>query len=74
MQLYHRYQTTLGVDPRALNISQLFQHPSIADHARLISQASLSDEQYKNYWYHLQLISGKGNISASLNILLFLCV
>jgi hypothetical protein len=38
MQLYYRYKTEFNFDTRAVSITQLFQYPTIVDHARLIGQ------------------------------------
>ncbi len=59
MQLYHRYKTLFDFDTRALSITQLFQHPSIADHARLIQQAINNELCHDLPWLPLHLTQGK---------------
>ncbi len=39
VQLYHSYKMTLNVNVNTINIAELLQYPTIADHARLISQS-----------------------------------
>ncbi|CAF3666813.1 unnamed protein product, partial [Adineta steineri] len=48
IQLYHNYKMTLNIDTTMINISELFQHTTIADHARLIYQSIDDPEIYQN--------------------------
>ena len=38
MQLFHRYKTEFHFETNTLSIADLFQHPTIIDHAQLIHQ------------------------------------
>ncbi|CAF1412242.1 unnamed protein product [Adineta steineri] len=46
IQLYQNYKITLNIDTTKINISELFQHTTIADHARLIHQSIDDPEKY----------------------------
>ncbi|CAF4220235.1 unnamed protein product, partial [Adineta steineri] len=49
IQLYQGYKTTFDIDISMLDIGELFQHPTIANHAHLISQSKNAkhiSEQY----------------------------
>ena len=39
IQLFHAYKMTFAFDTRLVGIAQIFQHPTIVEHARLIAQA-----------------------------------
>ena len=58
MQLYHRYKTLFDFDEHALGIAQLFQYPSIADHARLIGQSTKTEQRTEFSWLSLHLTEG----------------
>ncbi|CAF0780319.1 unnamed protein product [Adineta steineri] len=47
IQLYHNYKITLRIDTTKIGISELFQHTTIADHARLIHQSIDDPETYQ---------------------------
>ncbi|CAF4175554.1 unnamed protein product, partial [Adineta steineri] len=46
-QLYHNYKMALNIDTTRISISALFQHTTIADHARLIHQSIENPEIYQ---------------------------
>ena len=62
IQLYHQYKTLFHLDVTSLSITHLFQHATIADHARSI-QSALSREQCsseeKQLWCPLHLMHGE---------------
>ncbi|CAF1209790.1 unnamed protein product [Adineta steineri] len=47
VQLYHSYKMTLNIDKTKINIFELSQHLTIADHARLIHQSLDDPETYQ---------------------------
>ncbi|CAF4100111.1 unnamed protein product, partial [Adineta steineri] len=47
IQLYQNYKMTLNIDTTKINISELFQHTTIADHVRLIHQSIDNTETYQ---------------------------
>ncbi len=59
IQLFHRYKVMFGFDRSGLSIAQLFQHPSIADHARLLSQLSCDENDGDSRWMPLNLTQGQ---------------
>ena len=59
MQLYQLYKTTFHLERNSFSIVDLFQHPTIIDHARFIHQATNITEQIDDYWSSLHLIQGK---------------
>ncbi len=61
IQLYHRYKTAFDFDTRASSIAHFFQHPSIVDHARLISQSINKEECHEVPWVSLHLTQGKSS-------------
>ena len=61
IQLYQLYKTTFHLKQNGLSIADLFQHPTIIDHARIIHQAIDMKEQIDDHWSSLHLIQGKTN-------------
>lgn len=62
IQLFHQYKTLFHFNTTSLNITDLFQHSTIVDHARLI-QSTLNKQQFhteeKQLWYPLHLTQGE---------------
>ena len=58
MQLYQIYKTTFHLKRNCFSIADIFQHPTIIDHARLIHQSIDIKEQIDDKWCSLQLIQG----------------
>jgi aryl carrier-like protein len=59
MQLFHRYKTKFDLKTNTLSMADLFQHPTIADHARLIHQGVGSMQNIDDYeWSTLNLTQG----------------
>jgi hypothetical protein len=56
MRLSHLYQMELKSD---LNISDLFRHATIIDHARLLERYVNKDDNSANRWQSLNIIQGK---------------
>ena len=59
MQLYQHYKTKFHLNTNTFSIADLFQHPTIIDHARFIHQAVDITEQIDDNWSSLYLIQGK---------------
>ncbi|CAF4154501.1 unnamed protein product, partial [Adineta steineri] len=66
MQLFHRYKTEFHLEQKqnALSISNLFQHPTIINHAQLIQQSinilhTLGDSP----WFSLHLIQARASFA-----------
>ena len=57
-QLYQLYKTTFHLKRNCFSITDLFQHPTIIDHARLIHQVIDMKEQIDDHWSSLHLIQG----------------
>ena len=45
VQLYHNYKMTFHLNMNSLSIAKFLQHPTIVDHARLLRQATNSEDQ-----------------------------
>ena len=59
MQLFHRYKTKFHLETNTLSIADLFQHPTISDHAQLIHQSLDNTETVGDYhWSTLDIIQG----------------
>ena len=59
MQLFHRYKTKFHLETNTLSIADLFQHPTIVDHAQLIHQTVDNTQNIDDYhWSPLHLIQG----------------
>ncbi|CAF0960866.1 unnamed protein product [Adineta steineri] len=64
MQLFHRYKIQFHLETNALSISDLFQHPTIIDHAQLIYQTMNMTENINNYhWSSLHLNQAKASFA-----------
>ena len=64
MQLYQLYKTTFQLRRNCFSIADLFQHPTIIDHVRLIHQSIDIKEQIDDQWSPLHLMQGKqSNVS-----------
>jgi aryl carrier-like protein len=62
MQLFHRYKTEFHVETNTLSITDLFQHPTIADHAELIHLCINKKQSIVDYhWSSLHITEGKNN-------------
>jgi len=59
IQLYHRYKKIFTFDKSKINIAQLFQYPTIGDHARLIGQTKHMKSDSEIPWLSLNLNQGK---------------
>ncbi|CAF1496030.1 unnamed protein product [Adineta ricciae] len=61
IQLYHRYKTMFKFDTHAINISNMFQHSTIVDHARFIEQAqnTRQQQQQEEKWLPLHIAQGQ---------------
>ena len=59
IQLYHRYKVTFCFDGHQVTIAQLFQHPTIVDHARLIAQSMSTGQSIEEVWHPLAITQGK---------------
>ena len=59
MQLFQRYKSEFHIERNTISIADLFQHPTITDHAQLIQQ-SINDTQimHDSHWSSLHLIQG----------------
>jgi aryl carrier-like protein len=59
MQLFHQYKTKFHLETNTLSIADLFQHPTIADHAQLIHHSTDNIQNIDDYhWSRLHLIQG----------------
>ena len=58
IQIYHRYKTMYNFDTRAVPISQLFQSPTISDHARFIAEAAHAMQDNQERWCRLEMTQG----------------
>jgi acyl carrier protein len=56
MRLSHLYQTEFQHN---INISELFRHATIVDHARLLEKYATKDDNSANSWKSLNIIQGK---------------
>ena len=61
MQLYHQYKTTFHLETKSISITDLFQNPTIIDHAQLIHQAIDIDQHFEDCWSSLHLRQGRKN-------------
>ena len=68
MQLYQLYKTTFHLKTNIFSIVDLFQHPTIIDHARLIHQTIGIKEQIDDNWSSLYLIQGKGTKTSLITV------
>lgn len=58
IQLYHRYKTMFACDTHSLGIAQLFQYPTIVDHARFISESTNKNACTEQHWSPLSVTQG----------------
>ncbi|CAF3939141.1 unnamed protein product [Adineta steineri] len=64
MQLFHRYKTHFHLKANSLSITDLFQHPTILDHAQLIYQTMTITENFTDYhWSPLHIIEAKASFA-----------
>ncbi|CAF1566377.1 unnamed protein product, partial [Adineta steineri] len=64
MQLFHRYKIELDLETNTLSISDLFQYPTIIDHAQLICQTINVKEAVNDYhWCSLHLIQARASFA-----------
>ncbi|CAF1455741.1 unnamed protein product, partial [Adineta steineri] len=64
MQLFYRYKTQFHLQPNVLSISDLFQHPTIIDHARLIYQTINVAKNINEYhWSSLHIVLAKASFA-----------
>ncbi|CAF4141952.1 unnamed protein product, partial [Adineta steineri] len=64
MQLFHRYKIQFHLEPNALSITDLFQHPTIIDHAQLIRQTINEKENINDYhWSSLHIMKAKASFA-----------
>ncbi len=59
VQLYHNYKITLNMDMSRINIAKFLQYPTIADHARLISQSINEQEKHRKILPQNHIIEGR---------------
>lgn len=60
MQLYHQYKVSFELHSSLLPIADLFQYPTIQDHARLISEiVAIRQNDINDCWSPLHLIQSK---------------
>jgi aryl carrier-like protein len=73
MQLFHRYKSEFHVETNTLSIADLFQHPTIVNHARLIHQSINNKQNIDDYpWSSLHITQGtKTFLSLSSSIFIF---
>ncbi|CAF1264219.1 unnamed protein product [Adineta steineri] len=56
MKLFHRYKVEFHLETSSLSITDLFQHPTIIDHAKLIRQfGNIKQSTYDCQWLSLYL-------------------
>ena len=60
MQLFHRYKTNFPLQPNNLSLVDLFQRPTIGDHAELIRESldTTQNINNNNAWHPLHLVQG----------------
>ncbi|CAF4074590.1 unnamed protein product, partial [Adineta steineri] len=64
MQLFHQYKIQFHLNANSLSISDLFQHPTIIDHARLIYQTMNMTENINDYdWSSLHIIEASASFA-----------
>jgi hypothetical protein len=59
MQLYQHYSQTCQVDIKTLSITELFQYPTIKEHARIIDRCQQNSESHESAWFSLNVIEGR---------------
>ncbi|CAF1531376.1 unnamed protein product, partial [Adineta steineri] len=64
MQLFHRYKIQFHLETDTLAIGDLFQHPTIIDHAQLIYQTMNVKENINEYnWSSLHIMKAKASFA-----------
>ncbi|CAF1419955.1 unnamed protein product [Adineta steineri] len=64
MQLFHRYKIQFHLQPNILSITDLFQHPTITDHAQLIYQTTNVTHNINDYhWSSLHIMKAKASFA-----------
>ena len=59
MQLFYQYKTKFHLETNTLSIADLFQYPTIIDHAKLIHQTvGNTQNSDDHHWYSLHLTQG----------------
>ncbi|CAF1539062.1 unnamed protein product [Adineta steineri] len=62
MQLFHQYKTQFHLEPNTLSITDLFQHPTITDHAQLISRTMHLTKNVNEYhWSSLHIMKARAS-------------
>ena len=59
MQIYQNYNRTFEIDINTLNITELFQHPTIQHHALLIARCQKNSESNQSPWFALNVVEGR---------------
>ncbi|CAF1663903.1 unnamed protein product, partial [Adineta ricciae] len=59
IHLYARYKKIFGFNTRHITIGQIFQHPTISDHAYLIKQALSAEQHQEECWPSLHIDQGQ---------------
>jgi aryl carrier-like protein len=72
MKLFHQYKIEFHLETNTLSIADLFQHPTIINHAQLIRQI-LANTQHivDTCWSPLHLTQGKNNFLSFLSIIFY---
>ncbi|CAF4107727.1 unnamed protein product, partial [Adineta steineri] len=64
MQLFHRYKIQFYLETNTFSITDLFQHPTIIDHAQLIYQTINAKESADDYhWSSLYIMKAKASFA-----------
>ncbi|CAF3805179.1 unnamed protein product [Rotaria sp. Silwood1] len=63
MQLYHRYQTTFHLETNSLSMRDLFQYPTIREHARFIFRTINTSKYLQGCWSSLHLIQAPASFA-----------
>jgi hypothetical protein len=59
VQLYHRYKTIFEFDTHSINMAEMLEYSTIADHARLIRHSTNSAKENAVSWFLLRFSSNK---------------
>ncbi|CAF4029373.1 unnamed protein product, partial [Adineta steineri] len=64
MQLFHRYKIEFHLETNTFSITDLFQRPTIIDHAQLIYQTiNMIENTNDHHWSSLQLIQARASFA-----------
>ncbi|CAF4054411.1 unnamed protein product, partial [Adineta steineri] len=64
MQLFHQYKVEFHLETNTLSISNLFQHPTIIDHAKLIQQYINTNHTLDEYpWSSLHIVLARASFA-----------